>query len=62
MSLMTQPRLSDLAPVLKTTPPALLASLAQQRYRASADDTLERVARASGQQASELLLAVMPAR
>ena len=61
--LLTQARISDLAPVLKTTPDALLATLKQRGYKvASADDTLSTVATASGKQATELLFAVMPKR
>jgi hypothetical protein len=61
--LMTQARLSDLAPVLKTTPEALLDALKQRGYQVrSGGDTLDAVAAASGRQASEALLAVMPAR
>jgi hypothetical protein len=61
--LMTQARLSDLAPVLKTTPDALLDALKQRGYKASStDERLDAVAAASGAPASELLFAVMPAR
>lgn len=61
--LMTQARLSDLAPVLKTTPDALLAQLKAKGYQAgSADQTIDAVAAASGAQASQILISVMPAR
>lgn len=59
--LLTQARLSDLAPVLKTTPEALLAALKQRGYKVtSTEDTLDAVADASGAPASNLLFAVMP--
>lgn len=62
MSAMTQARLTDLAPVLKTTPDALLAALKQQGYQArSADETLDAIATAAGKQSSDALFAVMPA-
>ncbi len=61
--LMTQARLSDLAPVLKSTPEALLETLKQRGYEArSADETLDAVAAASGKKASELLFALVRAR
>jgi hypothetical protein len=61
--LMTQARLSELAPILKTTPEGLLATLKQRGYQArSIDETLDAVAGASGKQSSEVLFAVMPAR
>ena len=61
--LMTQAHLSDLAPVLKTTPDALLATLQEPGYQAhSTDETLEAVAAAAGRPASEVLFAVMPSQ
>jgi hypothetical protein len=63
MSLLTQARLSDLAPILHTTPDALLAALKQHGYPAqSADETLDAIAAASGKPANEALFAVMPGR
>lgn len=60
---MTHARLSDLAPVLKTTPDALVTALRNHGFDArSADDTLTAVARASGKDAAEALFAVVPAR
>lgn len=60
--LMTQARLADLAPVLKTTPDKLIGALKQRGYEvASADETLNAVAAKSGKRANELLFAVMPA-
>lgn len=60
--LMTQAHLSDLAPLLKTTPDALLATLKQQGYQAqSTDETIDALATAANKQASEILFAVMPA-
>ncbi|REF89119.1 hypothetical protein DES32_0334 [Methylovirgula ligni] len=62
VALMTQARISEVAPVLKTTPDALLAALKQRGYQArSADETLDAIAAASGKPASEVLLAVIPA-
>lgn len=62
-ALMTQARISDLAPVLKTTPDALIASLKNKGYQAeSADQTLAAIASSSGKTASEALSSVMPAR
>lgn len=61
--LMTHARLSELAPVLKTTPDALLASLRTHGFDArSAEDSLSAVARASGKEPAEVLFAVVPAR
>lgn len=61
--LLTQARLSDLAPVLKTTPDALQAELERRGYVVgSLDDTLASVARASGKPAPEVLFSVMPGR
>ena len=63
MALMTQARLSELAPVLRSTPDALLAALRQQGFHAgSTDETIESVGAASGTPPSQVLLAVMPAR
>jgi hypothetical protein len=63
LPLLTQARLSELAPVLKTTPDALLANLKQRGHKAdSTDATLSTVAAASGVPASELLIALLPAR
>ena len=63
MSLMTQARISDLAPVLKTNPGALVEDLRRRGYKvASTGETLDAVAAASGAPAPELLFAVMPAR
>ena len=60
-ALMTQARLSDLAPVLRTTPDMLLATLRQRGYPAqSADETLAAVAATSGKEPTEALAAVMP--
>jgi hypothetical protein len=61
--LLTQAHLSDMAPILKTTPEALLTVLKERGYKVvSAEDTLETVASASGVRASDLLLTVLPAR
>jgi hypothetical protein len=59
---MTQARIVDLAPVLKTTPDSLLATLKQRGYQAqSTDQTLDEVASVSSKQGSEALLTVIPA-
>jgi hypothetical protein len=61
-ALMTQARIVDLAPVLKTTPDSLLATLKQRGYQAqSTDQTLDEVASVSSKQGSEALLTVIPA-
>lgn len=63
VALMTQARLSDLAPVLETTPDTLLAILRQRGYQArSADETLDAIAATSSKQPSEVLSNVMPKR
>lgn len=63
VGVLTQARLSDLAPVLKTTPDALLEALKQRGYQAqSTDQTLDAIATASGKEAPEALFAVIPAR
>lgn len=60
---MTHARVSELAPVLRTTPDALLTALRNHGFDArSADDTLAAVARASGKDAAEALFVVVPAR
>ena len=61
VTLIAQARLTDLAPVLKTTPDTMLATLRQRGFSAqSAEETLDAVATASGKQPTEVLLAVMP--
>jgi len=61
--LMMQTPLDTLAPVLKTTPDALKASLAQRGYKvASTAETLASVAAASGAPAIKLLVEVIPSR
>jgi len=63
LPLLTHARVSDLAPVLRTTPDALLASLRNHGFDArSAEDTLAAVARGSGKEPSEALFSVVPAR
>jgi hypothetical protein len=62
-TLMTSAPLSNLAPLLKTTPDALLATLRQQGYQAvSADQTLAAIAAVSGKSAAEALVVVLPAQ
>jgi hypothetical protein len=63
VGLMTQARLADLAPILKTSPDSLVGALQKRGYKvASADDTVAGVARASGAPANEVLFAVLPER
>ena len=63
VALMTQAPLTDLAPMLQTTPEALLADLQARGYQAaSIDATLSVVAADSGAPANEVLFAVLPAR
>jgi hypothetical protein len=60
VSLLTGARLADLAPVLKTSPDALLATLQQKGFPAqSVDQTLDAVA---GKEAPEILLALTQPR
>lgn len=61
ISLMTEAPLTDLAPLLKTTPDALMASLAEQGYTPnSADDTLATVAAGAGTSPEQLLMTLAP--
>lgn len=61
MRLMTGTPLADLAPVLKTTPEALRATLTARGFTiAPTDDTLDAIAATSGHSAQELFLAVLP--
>ena len=61
ISVMTRARIGDLAPVLGTTPAALVAELRQGGYRVgSTEQTLDAAAAASGKSADQLLFAVMP--
>ena len=63
VGLLTQAPLSELAPVLDTTPDALLADLQLRGYpAASADETLSTLATASGTPVNELLFALLPQR
>jgi hypothetical protein len=58
---LTHAPLEDLAPILKTTSDALQAKLKQRGYTvASAKDTLETVAAASGAPAARILFDIMP--
>ena len=59
--LLSQASLTDLAPVMKTTPDVLLTRLQEQGYQVqSADQTIAAVAKASGKRTSETVLALMP--
>lgn len=61
--LLTQAPITDVAPLLKTTPDALATALAEQGYPvASPDQTLEQVASAAGVRATDVLFSVMPSR
>jgi hypothetical protein len=61
VSVVTPASLSDLAPLLKTTPEALLSTLKQQGYQArSIDETLNSIASTSGKTISEVLSALLP--
>lgn len=62
MRLMTLTPLDDLAPVLKTTPEALRATLAAHGHPVGAgDDTLAAIATSSGSSATDLLVMLLPA-
>jgi hypothetical protein len=63
VGLLTRAPIAELAPVLNTSPEALLADLRQLGYEAaSAETTLSEIAAASGTEANTVLFAVMPAR
>lgn len=60
LALMTQARISDLAPVLKITPDEMLAALERQGYQVrSTDQTLSEVASTSGKRGAEALSALI---
>lgn len=53
--------LADLAPLFKTTPDALIATLRDKGYQAqSPDDTLDALATAAGKQPTDALGAILP--
>ncbi len=61
--LMTQAPLSSLAPMLKTSPDALLKKLQDMGYKASsANDTLDGIAAAANEQSLNVLLKLLPSR
>lgn len=61
VALLSQAPLSELAPVLKTTPEMLLSDLQQRGYKAdSAQQSLDAIAAASGAPANQLLFAMLP--
>lgn len=63
VALMTEAPLADLAPVLKTTPDALRASLEEKGLTVSSPaSTLAEIAAASGQQANALLFSLTSPR
>ncbi|WP_193179350.1 DUF4405 domain-containing protein [Nisaea sediminum] len=60
VSLLTEAPLSDLAPVLKTTPQALRARLESDGFKAASDGaTLSQIAADAGSEANRLLFALM---
>lgn len=62
VALMTRATVDDLAPVLKTTPDALVDALHQKGYAAAAaGQTIEAIATAAGVPANEVLFALAPA-
>lgn len=63
VAMMTTVPLSDLAPVMKSTPDAMMKALAQSGYAvSSAEQSLEAIAQASGKSAFDALGALVPAR
>ena len=63
MRAMTEARLTDLAPVLKTTPDALANSLRQRGFTVQGgDDTPRQVAAAAHVQVNQVMLALLPNR
>jgi len=62
VGLMTRAPIAELAPVLNTTPDALMADLQQRGFQvASAEATLGEIAAAAGTEANAVLFAVLPA-
>ncbi|MFC3639934.1 DUF4405 domain-containing protein [Camelimonas fluminis] len=63
LPLMTQARLADLAPLLKTSPDKLLATLRERGYQAtSIEENLETIAGTAGKKAPQVLVELMPRR
>ena len=63
VQLLTKTSIMNLAPVLKTTPDALQASLVERGYKVvSSNNSLDTVAASSGVPAIKLLLDVVPAQ
>ena len=62
VALMTRATVDDLAPVLKTTPDALVGLLKGKGYAAATGQTIEAIASAAGVPANEVLFALAPAR
>jgi len=63
MTLLTRASLTELAPLLKTTPDALVGELKQRGLPVnSSDDSLDAVAASSKGSAAELLFSLMPVR
>ena len=61
--LLTQARVSDLAPILNKTPEQLAAALRERGYTVgSEDETLTAIAAASGKPADQALVALLPSR
>jgi len=61
LPLMTEARLADLAPLLKTSPDQLLATLRERGYRVeSVEQNLETIAGSAGKKAPQVLMELMP--
>jgi len=61
VALMTRASVDDLAPVLKTTPDALVEALRAKGFTATSGQTVEAIAAAAGVPATEVLFALAPA-
>jgi hypothetical protein len=62
LPLLTQAKLTDLAPLLKTTPATLVATLSAKGYKnVTADQTLTTIATTAGGQPNMLLFSLIPA-
>jgi hypothetical protein len=63
VSVLTEARLSALAPVFHTTPDALVTALKRQGYKvSSANQTIHEIATASGAEPERVLMTLMPAK
>jgi hypothetical protein len=62
-ALVTSAPLAQIAPVFKTSPDALIASLKGKGFKVdSADQSIDAIAKASGKPANEVLFAAVPAK